>query len=273
MPGVYPEVHLTVEKFKQVIEQYPNIDYVYFNGNLGDPMMNPKIAELVELVPCRTEIFTNGSIGKKETWEWLARNGTDVTFSIDGLEDTNHLYRQDVSWQRVMERVSWFKAEGGEPGWKWITFEHNKHQVVKARELAKRLGFKFFGLVEHGRNYGPVLDKDGSLTHWILPADGSRTPEHEMDIEASVERYRTDVYNWPEYRGRLMEIDCDEHETQQKVYVDAHGRVSPCCYQGFDLPNRKRKDIQDFPELKKNWGLSTCDSICAFQCGKEFKKN
>lgn len=271
VPGVYPEVHLNKEKFKSVINRYPNLEWVYFNGNLGDPMMNPHIEDLISLVQCRTTIFTNGSIGRKETWEWLARQGTEVTFSIDGLEDTNHLYRQDVNWDRLMERVGWFIKAGGKAGWKWIVFKHNNHQIDEARKMSERMGFKFFGTIEHGRDYGPVLNKQAEITHWILPQDGSKLPE-EYDVKAAVERYKNDTNNYPNYRGNLLEIDCDEHETQQKVYVDAHGRVSPCCYQGFDLPNRKRKDISDFPKLKQEWGMANCDSICAFHCGRELGK-
>jgi hypothetical protein len=43
--GVYPEVHLSVDKFKTCLSNFPERDYVYFNGNLGDPMMNPRILE------------------------------------------------------------------------------------------------------------------------------------------------------------------------------------------------------------------------------------
>ena len=50
--GVWPEVHLTVDKFKECLEKFPEREYVYFNGHLGDPMMNPKIVELAKLTGC-----------------------------------------------------------------------------------------------------------------------------------------------------------------------------------------------------------------------------
>ena len=96
--GVYPEVHLSVQKFKDALERFPEREYVYFNGHLGDPMMNPNIVELVKLTECRTALTTNGSIGSQQSWEDLAKNNVEVRFSIDGLEDTNHIYRQDVQW-------------------------------------------------------------------------------------------------------------------------------------------------------------------------------
>jgi len=46
VPGVYPELNLTTTVFKKVLEQFPSRTSVYFNGNLGDPMMNPTFYHL-----------------------------------------------------------------------------------------------------------------------------------------------------------------------------------------------------------------------------------
>ena len=87
--GVYPEVHLQLDKFQECLAQFPEREFVYFNGNLGDPMMNPHILQLTAMTGCRTSVTTNGGIGSRNTWEQLARSGVEVIFSIDGLEDTN----------------------------------------------------------------------------------------------------------------------------------------------------------------------------------------
>ena len=167
--GVYPEVHLQLDKFKKCLAQFPEREFVYFNGNLGDSMMNPNILELALATGCRTSITTNGSIGSKNAWQQLAKNNIETVFSIDGLEDTNHLYRQDVEWNKIMDRVKWFIGAGGNAVWKFIVFRHNMHQINEAKQLSKTLGFKEFRQVNHGRNYGPALDRDGNITHWILP--------------------------------------------------------------------------------------------------------
>ena len=132
--GVYPEIHLELDKFKDCLAQFPQREYVYFNGNLGDPMMHPDILKLALATDCFTSITTNGSIGSKNTWQQLAKNNIEVRFSIDGLEDTNHLYRQDVSWNKIMDRVKWFIEAGGRAVWKYIMFRHNMHQLEKARQ-------------------------------------------------------------------------------------------------------------------------------------------
>ena len=261
--GVYPEIHLSLNKFKECLAQFPDRTNVDFNGNLGDPMMNPDIVNLAIASMCKTSITTNGSIGTKETWQRLAKENIVVTFSIDGLEDTNHLYRQDVDWNKLMNRVKWFIDAGGYATWKWIPFFHNKHQEEETKQLSKELGFKEFKKEDHGRNYGPALDKDGNITHWILPADGSRQPST-YDVSAGIDRYKKTHENFfPE--EKVYEISC-EHENDNTFFIDASGRVGPCCYQGFDLPGIPFVKLEDFPKLKQTWATTKCNPICASAC-------
>ena len=264
--GVYPEVHLQLDKFKECLAQFPEREFVYFNGNLGDSMMNPNILELALATGCRTSITTNGSIGSKNAWQQLAKNNVEAVFSIDGLEDTNHLYRQDVEWNKIMDRVKWFIDAGGYATWKWIPFLHNKHQEEETRALSKELGFKEFQVEDHGRNYGPVLDKDANITHWILPAGSGKWPKP-YDVPAGIERYKQTHANFfPE--EKVYNINC-EHEQYENVYIDAQGRIAPCCYQGFDLPDVPFINLRDFSKLKETWSTKKCNPVCSMSCGLE----
>jgi len=264
--GVYPEVNLSLDTFEKILINYPNRNYVYFNGNLGDPMMNPEIASLTGITSCLTSITTNGSIGRKETWENLAQQKIHVTFSIDGLEDTNHLYRQDVLWSKIMERVDWYVSAGGKATWKFIIFRHNQHQIEQARTMSKNLGFQNFQIVNHGRNYGPALDHNAKITHWILPHDSNFEPKH-YDVNAGIDRYKRDHWNFGHFVEKIYDVDC-EHERNHMIFINAQGKVSPCCYQGFEMPNKKMIGLEQFEDLKKNWGNKDCNKVCATNCGK-----
>ena len=49
--------------------------------------------------------MTNGANQTKKFWQNLSARLTEedtVEFSIDGLEDTNHLYRKNSNWQSIM---------------------------------------------------------------------------------------------------------------------------------------------------------------------------
>jgi MoaA/NifB/PqqE/SkfB family radical SAM enzyme len=266
--GVYPEVHLSVQKFKEALERFPNREYVYFNGHLGDPMMNPNIVKLVELTKCRTSLTTNGSIGTRESWEALAKLGIEVRFSIDGLEDTNHLYRQDVQWDKIMDRVKCFIDAGGHAIWKWIPFDHNKHQEDETRSLAMSLGFKRFDVEDHGRSYGPALDRQGNITHWILPRDGSMQAE-KYDVPAGIERYKQTHQNF-HVEEKIYDIKC-EHLMFEDTYINAKGEVSPCCYHGYDMPGRPLILLEDHLKLMETWKTKKCNPVCANTCGNSWR--
>ena len=67
-----------------------------------------------------------------------------LIFSIDGLEDTNHLYRQYVGWVKLMENVNAYMSAGGVAVWDYLIFKHNEHQIDEAEKLSKKLGFYKF---------------------------------------------------------------------------------------------------------------------------------
>ena len=266
--GVYPEVHLSVEKFQKALERFPEREYVYFNGHLGDPMMNPKIAELAQLTECRTSVTTNGSIGTKETWQTLAWLGVEGRFSIDGLEDTNHLYRQDVQWSKVMERAKWFIDAGGHASWKWIPFAHNTHQEQETRKFALEMGFKSFDVEYHGRSHGPALDRQGNITHWILPRDGSLKPGN-YDVPAGIKRYKETHQNFF-VEEKIYDIKC-EHLMLKDTYINAKGQVAPCCYHGYDMPGRPVVLLEDHHKLMATWKTKKCNPVCAMTCGTNWR--
>ncbi len=266
--GVYPEVHLSVDKFKEALERFPAREYVYFNGHLGDPMMNPKIVELAEQTRCRTSVTSNGGIGTKDTWEALAELGVEARFSIDGLEDTNHLYRQDVKWDKIMERAKWFIGAGGHASWKWIPFAHNKHQENETRKFALGMGFQGFSVEDHGRSYGPALDNKGNITHWILPKDGSLEPG-KYDVPAGIQRYKQTHQNF-QVEDKVYDVQC-EHLRFEDTYINAKGQVCPCCYHGYDMPDRPVVLLEDHDKLMATWKTKKCNSVCAMSCGQSWR--
>jgi len=256
---------LDVNRYKEIRNQYKDITYTRFNGGLGDPMMNNNISELVNISDCFTRITTNGSIGNRKTFEYLAGKNVHLEFSIDGLEDTNHLYRQDVEWHKIIERVKWFIDAGGYAIWKWIPFLHNKHQLEEAKELSKTLGFKEFHSDEQNRNNYPALDNTGEVSHWILPSDGSAKPR-EFDVEQALSNAKDKPVFLSE-TGKRFDIYRCEHLTGE-VYITASGKVTPCCYHGTEIGNRNIVPVDQFESLRNTWQTTNCDPTCAISCGK-----
>lgn len=276
---LFKKTHLTVERFSEILSQYPKVNSLLFNGNLGDPMMNPDILSLIDVAKHvdRLSITTNGSIGKLDTFEKIgAMENVMMTFSIDGLEDTNHLYRQDVEWDKIMERAKKFIGAGGRAEWKFIIFGHNQHQVEEARNLSKELGFENFEVVDHSRNNFIALNRDGTVSHRILPADidtfvdqkrdhSKANRPHEFDLEKELDKIK-EVRKTFHTNGSYKRFEC-EHLGEKSVYVSAEGELFPCCYQGFGLPNLGKKSLSEFDRLRETWNTSSPDHMCASVCG------
>ena len=122
---------------------------IYMCGNYGDPMVAKDTLEIFQFFR-ETEpslflsMFTNGSGRSSPWWKNLAKTIDEVHFSIDGLEDTNAIYRRGTHFQKIMESAESYISAGGKAIWDYIVFHHNEHQVEKASQLAKKIGFKKF---------------------------------------------------------------------------------------------------------------------------------
>lgn len=148
---------------KDIVENSDYRKYV-FCGAYGDAIYHPQILEIIEWMLSQRKkwfIETNGAHKPTRFWDKLAdlewRRGAGLIFSIDGLEDTNHVYRQNSDWNSIMYGVRKLleKPLGERPRmkWKYLVFPYNEHQVDDARKFATDLGFDEFEAVKSLRKY------------------------------------------------------------------------------------------------------------------------
>ena len=148
---VMTERCITLEEFKQwfPIDFLKQLDQLLLCGNLGDPMTSPYLIDILsyyrEVNPTGSiSMNTNASGRDKKFWEDLSEligmNGR-VVFSVDGLEDTNHIYRKGTNWQKIMDAMISYKSKGAFATWEFLVFEHNQHQIDEAKQASKDLGF------------------------------------------------------------------------------------------------------------------------------------
>ena len=132
---------------------------LYMCGNLGDPIIAKDTLEVFEYFREHNpniwlNMHTNGGAREEDWWKNIAKvfkQKGDVTFSVDGLEDTNHLYRQNVQWAKVERSIKAFTGAGGRARWDFLIFEHNQHQVEQAKLVAKQWGVEKFVSKKTGR--------------------------------------------------------------------------------------------------------------------------
>jgi len=224
-------------------------------GNNGDPMMNPAIAEIFERArevnnSIGLFVHTNGSIGTKATWKRLAKvfstHRDKFSFSIDGLEDTNHLYRAGVSWKKLMSNVEYFIDEGGLASWKFIPFKHNKHQIPEAFELSQKLGFAQFQIIKNLLEKND-LDKADVIMKKVL------ANKHKL--------IKKDFYHPKRKPLWTDHINIEPECTKRKlVYISSDKKFYPCC-DFYYCNEEKHKVFYDWWNDEGPWNDLSMHSI------------
>jgi len=119
---------------------------MFMCGNYGDPAAGYYTMDIYNYFrKVNPEIVlgmnTNGAIQSTFFWHALGKlcNKPEdyCVFSIDGLEDTNHVYRENVNWKKLMSNAEAYIAAGGSAHWDMLVYKHNQHQVDACEQLAK----------------------------------------------------------------------------------------------------------------------------------------
>jgi len=224
-------------------------------GSIGDPLAHTDIVGVLETIfkhkpKARVVMHTNGGLGHPDTYRKIAQiEGTiKLYFSIDGLADTNHLYRDSVVWERIEQNVQAFIQAGGTARWKYIVFDWNKHQVEAARQLSQQWGFQKFETIKD-RSRGEERDEWNSVKHNIKKKEFGRLKNEEFRI-ASEKKASWDLPDTTECIGN------------QVVYINPQEMVVPCCKwaTGFNWFEHRSEMIefmytdneQDWNSLKHN---------------------
>ena len=197
----YKETYLSLERFKQWFDDefVSRLYSMQICGNYGDAMTNPELIDIlryiIKLNPDIVFTMNSNASGRNEKFwselgEIFSKNFKSLlTFSVDGLEDTNHIYRRGAKWDKIMIAMKSFINAGGPAAWEYLVFKHNQHQVEDAKKLAKELGFQeFYEKAPLGFTTAPfdydgnrynewmrVFKDDNSLDYVIEPKNPSMT--------------------------------------------------------------------------------------------------
>ena len=246
----------------QFIQQ---LNHMFMCGNYGDPIVAKDTLKVFKhFRSVNPTIYlsmnTNGSARTKQWWKDLAEViGTDgyVIFSIDGLEDTNYLYRKNTNWDKIMENAKSFIDAGGIAHWEYIVFEHNEHQVEEARRLSEQMGFQKFQVKTSSRFFSSVagstksyiktLDRTGMEIVIREPRGAAYANQFTKEMSSIAEEKeiifptkKVDLLGklTPELfnsRSKVQQhydstpIKCKVKE-EKSIYVSAEGILQPCCW-------------------------------------------
>ena len=167
-----------------------NLKKIYLTGANGDPIQHPHfqsfLTALRKTIKAQLNINTHGSFRSKQWWKDtldILSKDDHIIFSIDGLEDTNDIYRVHAHWKSIEEAVK-LSAKKLQTTWKFIVFKHNEHQILEAINLAKDWGVTYFSLKRSDRWNEPYWPKD-SIPNWmehLRPSENFITKDYN-DVE------------------------------------------------------------------------------------------
>jgi MoaA/NifB/PqqE/SkfB family radical SAM enzyme len=279
-------LEITLNQFKKYVPKTllkNSIEKISIGGNYGDPSLARDLIPILKYIKETNEnillsVETNG--GTKNT-KWFSELGTILnseqcycSFSIDGLKDTNHIYRKNVKWSKVIENLKAFLESGGMARWNYIVFQHNEHQVNKAKIFASSLGVQDFRIKKTARMNstmtGPPAimsyNTEGKLQAIISPPKShlyrhdkfGERPHLSLDevMETQVDFDNIQYTNLKKKEVNNIEIaqvDCKSIKNES-LYISASGHLFPCCFIAWPLKSNKNsfEEIQIKEMLKKN---------------------
>tara|TARA_B110000046_G_scaffold35876_1_gene39295 strand:+ start:6610 stop:7248 length:639 start_codon:yes stop_codon:yes gene_type:complete len=157
--------HINPETVYKVIDD-SYFDSIRFVGSFGDAIYHPNFVDIMAKacnVSKRIKVETNGAHRKPKFWKqvselpWDNNRIKEIAFSIDGLKDTNHIYRKGSNWDSIMMAVDTLASSKHKPTliWQMLVFPYNEHQVEEAKSMYKSLGFDEFRSSKSLRKYNP----------------------------------------------------------------------------------------------------------------------
>lgn len=213
-------------------DDWTSLELIDICGNYDEPCTNPEILDIIEWIvtsdlfskDLQVNIATNGGIRDTNFWTDLGkltqlhRNTKGeprirVVWGIDGLEDTNHLYRRNVKWDKLQENFRAHIAAKGNAYWQFIYFKHNEHQDELVKQRSIQEGFK--GIKWRGAKSRPYESNS------IEPADMGKYEKANAEP--------------------ILEVRCkalkrlDYHGLDTGLYITHQGWLLPCCWWGTKM--------------------------------------
>jgi len=252
-PGL-PLEHLSLETVEKIFTEMSNkIEYAHICGNYGDIIAYPHALEAVDIIQNSgvkyIKLYTNGSARAESFWEELGKklsnNKGQVVFSIDGLDDTNHLYRVNSNFKKIIKNAKAFIDAGGDAVWEWLPFAHNDHQVEEAIKLSKELGFAEFILKRNPR-FSPINNGE----HYTLK------PSTKYIHQGAKRQERQILGETQQLTPTLFPIKC-KFEARKMIYIDFQGNVLPCCWHGNRFNPDSKSGTNEFQKIMQGYDPKT----------------
>lgn len=295
-PGSFVQVDLPLDLIKKRIPTsiFNSHLLIDLSGNYGDPIYHRDFIEVIKYFKSfETSLYieTNGSGRSRQWWdEVVSHLGPKdiISFSIDGLEDTNHIYRENARWGDIENAVA---ACAGKVRtfWKFIVFKYNQHQIEEAQALAQKWGINKFKLVKSSLFYYGYGEEDDPLMPDLEYVQGSLAKKIEgirNPVPLKAKSNQDEAHHTLEKENQFqIHPKCI---TTQRHYISSEGFYTPCCWisifskdNGFNIQKKKEfslyhhdlKSIIEGPAMKElaaSWDqMDSAPKFCQKRCSEK----
>ncbi len=171
--GVIGSGFLSFDNFKRFVDSHPKIRLIELS-NYGEIFLNPELYGILEYAHQKGVHITalngvNLNDIEPDVLEALVRYKVKgLTLSIDGASDAVYrMYRKNGNLDRVLDnfaKINLYKKKYRSRWpvlrWQFVVFDHNRHELQRAKEMAKNMKALFFAKPCWDE---PVGEKDGGL--------------------------------------------------------------------------------------------------------------
>lgn len=178
--GTYLKSDLSLDIMHDVLN-YTNWRKIDDCGRYGDPVFYKYFLEMLDILKdSNVENYRihTAATGRGIHWWKQAidkivasnNNGTkiEITFGIDGLEQTSKIHRINQDWQEITRSMQMCNEAGIKTVWQFIPFKQNEHEIEQVKKLAKEWNIELrFVLSNRFKGFDdPMIPTNASLHNY-----------------------------------------------------------------------------------------------------------
>ena len=247
--GKIPGQNLKQEWFDKLENFFPRL---IFSGQISDPIFHPLLPKFLEIAKQKNKRIQVHVAATHRSEEWFrkcfeANENATWYFGIDGLPEYSNNYRVNQDGKKLFEMMKIASTIVKEVYWQFLSFDYNRGQEVKAKQICNELGIKFFNRKQNRRIHG-------------------RKKGNDFNPIKEVKKIKPKCFS------------------KKPMATSSEGYLLPCCFHATHNPGEDTKklmdpklnlDNADIPEIvfSDQWDsfynklLTNPPDICKFFCG------
>jgi MoaA/NifB/PqqE/SkfB family radical SAM enzyme len=223
---------MPLEMFEDLLKSewsQERLNLIEFCGTMDEPLMHSRILDFLDLIfkhrpRAAVQLHTNGGARNNDFYVELAnkmkRFGARswVKFSIDGVGETNEVYRYGVKFERVLSHLKTFTSNGGRAILQTLVFPWNKHQIEQLKAIALESNCYQFWL----RPDRSIVSSLGREHIEKIRAESSEKINGPRIGDEEFEKLVSQNINEP--------VSCAYRDQRRMIFISWDGNVWPCCF-------------------------------------------